>query len=124
MPTQKRRYRSYIQLFIPTKDKNGKKLSTATVKDWQQQAESLFQQHVGGYYVSPVYRISGAFLSAGGEWIKEPNYILKAYAPATDCRNLLRALEHDLIPRMGVGMEQESIAVESSLKGLAIYDIE
>lgn len=71
MPTQKRRYRSYVQLFIPTRDKDGKKLSTATVKDWQQQAESLFQQHVGGYYVSPVYCIAGAFHSAGGEWIKD-----------------------------------------------------
>lgn len=124
MPTRKRRYRSYVQLFIPTKDKDGKKLPAQTVKNWRRQAESLFQQHVGGYYVSPVYRISGAFHSAGGAWIKEPNDIIKAYAPATDCRDLLRALEHDLIPRMGVGMEQESMAVESSLEGLVIYDIE
>ncbi len=124
MPTQKRSYRSYVQLFIPTKDKDGKNLSKSTVKEWQQQAENLFQQHVGGYYVSPVYSIAGAFHSASDEWIKEPNYLLKAFAPVSDCRNLLRALEDDLIPLMGVGMKQESIAVESSLEGLAIYDIE
>ncbi len=50
--------------------------------------------------------------------------IIKAFAPVFDCRKLLRALERDLIPEMGIGMAQESIAVESSLEGLAIYDIE
>ena len=87
-------------------------------------AEALFQQYVGGYYVSPTYRIEGAFHSTNGRWIKEHNLIIKTYAPAADCRKLLRALERDLIPQMGVGMAQESIAAETSFEGLAFYDIE
>ena len=124
LPTQKRRYRSYVQLFIPTRDKDGKSLPGTTVRNWQQRAENLFQQFVEGYYVSPTYRIEGAFHSASGKWIKENNYIIKTYAPTDDCRKLLRALERDLIPEMGVSMTQESIAVESSFEGLAFYDIE
>jgi hypothetical protein len=124
VPTRKRRYRSYVQLFIPTRDKDGKSLPKATVGKWQQRAESLFRKHAKGYYVSPVYRIEGAFHSASGEWIKESNLVVKTFAPVPDCRRLLRALERDLIPRMGVDMAQESIAVETSFEGLAIYDIE
>ena len=124
MPTQKRRHHSYVQLFIPTRDKDGKGLSRTTIREWQQRAEKLFQQYVGGYYVSPMYRIEGAFHSASGEWIKEHNLVIKAYAPETNCRKLLHALERDLIPQMGVDMAQESIAVETSFEGLAIYDIE
>ena len=124
MPTRKRRYRSYVQLFIPTKDKNGKSLPKKTVRDWRQRAERLFQQHAEGYYVSPIYRIEGAFHSASGKWIRENNYVIKTYAPAAHCRELIRALERDLIPQMGFSMSQESIAVESSVEGLAIYDVE
>lgn len=124
MPAQKRLHQSYVQLFIPTRDKDGKTIPKTTVRNWRQRAENLFRQYVKGYYVSPTYRIEGAFHSASGKWIKEHNLIIKTYAPAADCRKLLRALERDLIPQMGVGMAQESIAIESSFEGLALYDIE
>ena len=124
MPTQKRRYQSYVQLFIPTRDKDGTSLPETTVRSWQNRAETLYRRYVEGYYVSPTYRIEGAFHSASGKWIKEHNLIIKTYAPAADCRKLLRALERDLIPQMGVGMAQESIAVETSFEGLAYYEIE
>jgi hypothetical protein len=123
MPTRKRRYQSYVQLFIPTRDKDGKSLSRKTIREWKQRSENLFQQFVGGYYISPLYRIEGAFQSMSGGWIKEHNLVIKAYAPIADCRKLLDALERDFIPQMGVDMAQESIAVETSFEGLAVYDI-
>lgn len=102
---------------------NGKSLPRTTIEVWRRKAENLFQQHVEGYYLSPVYRIEGAFHSASGKWIRENNYVIKTYARAADCRKLIRALERDLIPQMGVSMAQESIAIESSVEGLAIYNI-
>lgn len=124
MSTRKRGYRTYVQLFIPTRDKDGKKLAGTTVGNWRRRAEALFRQYVKGYYVSPVYRIEGAFHAASGAWIKEHNFIIRTYAPAADCRRLLRALERDFIPEMGVAMAQESIAVETSFEGMVFYDIE
>ena len=113
-----------MQLFIPTRDKDDRRLAKAVVNEWQQRAEKVFQQYAGGYYLSPMYRIKGNYQSKSGEWIKENNLVIKAYAPIADCRKLLRALERELIPEMGVGMAQESIAVETSFEGLAIYDFE
>ncbi len=117
-------YRSYVQLFVPTKDDQGKKLSKKDIGHWKKRAKAIFQKHVDGFYVSPYYIASGHYKSSRENWISEPNYIIKTYAPAQACRDLIKALEEEIIPQMGRALSQESIGLESSIEGFALYDIE
>lgn len=123
MPTQKRHYRSYVQLHVPTKDKDDNELPRTLVDSWIERAKQIFQENVKGYYISPFYRVEGAYHSDGGKWIEEPNEIIKAFAPTEDCRRLIEAMENGFIEEMGVALKQESIGVESSLEGFVKYTI-
>lgn len=112
-----------MQLFVPTKDRRGRSLSAAAIRRWQAKAEAVFRRFVRGFYVSPCYTLSGHFLSSDVGWMTEPNYVIKAFAPKTACERLLRSLEDEIVEPMGVALAQESIAIESSLEGLVIYEI-
>lgn len=119
----KTQLKDYVQLFVPTKDRRGNSLSATDIRLWQGKVEDVFRRFVRGFYVSPYYTFSGSFLSSDAGWMEEPNYVIKAFAPRDVCESLLRALESEVIEPMGVALDQESIAMESTIEGLVLYEI-
>lgn len=117
----KLRYRSWIQVFVPTKDRHGRKLPKSDVKLWQSQVEQLFRQYLAGYNVGPHYRIKGAYKTDGGDWISEPNFLVRGSGPTGAVRALAAALKESLLVEMGQALKQESVAVESSVFGFEVY---
>ncbi len=122
MTDRKHTYRDYVQVFIPTKDEHGRPLSKVEVAIWQDLVAGVFRRFVEGSYTSPYYAAKGDFLASSGEWISEPIFIIKAFAPRKACRELIDALENEVVNQMGVALRQESVALESSLEGLAVYE--
>jgi hypothetical protein len=55
--------------------------------------------------------------------MEEPDFVIKAFAPRNVCESLIRALESEVIEPMGVALDQETIAMESALEGLVLYEI-
>lgn len=123
MAVTKTTYRHYVALFLPTKDKNGVPIPEENVASWRNRAEDIFRTHVGGYYVALSYSVRGNFRSSGGEWISEQNFIVKAFGPRHAIRKLIKALENEIIPQLGIALNQESVALESSIEGLTEYHI-
>jgi len=124
MPRRKRktsRYRSWIQVFIPTRDRGGRRLPDAEVRLWRSRVEQLFRRHLGGYYVWPHYRISGAYRTERGDWITEPNFLIRGAGPADAIRALAAALKDEVLAAMGRALNQEAVAVESSVFGFEVY---
>ncbi len=108
---------------MPTKDRRGHSLPQASIRLWQRKIEDVFRRFVCGFYIAPYYTLSGNFFSSDVAWIEEPNYVIKAFAPRHVCESLLRALESEVIEPMGMALDQESIAIESTLDGLVLYEI-
>ena len=118
MTASERQFRSYVKLFVPTRDRLGNKLSKQKVFAWRRRAERLFREHVEGYYY---YRITGAYRAGGGDWIKEPIWVITAFAPEGVCRFLIDALKADFIQDMRRALDQDEIGVESDLEGFKMY---
>jgi len=116
-------FKHHVQIFVPTRDRRGRSLSPTSIRSWQGKVEEVFRRFVRGFYGSPYYTLSGNFLSSDVGWIEEPNYVIEAFASRHVCESLLRALESEVIEPMGVALDQESIDVESTLEGLALYEI-
>jgi hypothetical protein len=124
MAVQKRSYRDYVQVIVPTKDKIGYPLPTALVDRWKELIRATFKRYAEGLYVSPCYVMEGEYFSSQKEWIKEHNFVVETFAPPTVCRNLIEVLETEIVERVITELRQESIAIESSLDGLVIYEIQ
>ena len=114
----------YVAVFVPTKDRRGRPLKRSLVGRWRQRLRQTFRRFVEGSYIAPVYRIEGDYKADDGQWILEPNEVVKAYGTAAACERLLRGLEEADVEGMLEELDQEAVAIESSLEGLVIYRIE
>ena len=85
-------YKDYVQVFLPTKDKDDKQLCKEDIALWKKHMRKIFRKYMKGYHVSPYYRIEGDFLSSSGKWISEPNYIIKTFGPRKSCRELIKEI--------------------------------
>lgn len=105
---------------MPTKDRHNEKLPDSLIEVWRSRVERLFEKHLTGYHVGPHYRIEGAYATEAGDWIKEPNFLIRGSGRADAIRALVGELKAGLLEEMGQALNQESIAVESSVFGLEL----
>jgi len=117
-------WKHYVKVFIPTKNLSGA-IQNEQIETWKDKTREVFKRFVSGYYFSQCFQIEGDFFSSkSNEWCPETNWVVVTYAPRESCKELIAALEDEIVGQMGAALQQESIGIESSIEGFAIYEIE
>lgn len=76
---------------------------------------------MGGYQVWPRYTIEGTYQTKRGDWISEPSLLIRGSGPADAVRALAAALKDEFLVEMGLALNQEAVAVESSVFGFEMH---
>ena len=61
MPKRVIRYRSWVQVLVPGKDRHDEKLLSEDIELWKSRGEQIFRQHLDGYQILAHYKIEGIY---------------------------------------------------------------